>query len=335
MKLGSSLLAQLERCGYAAKLADEHREISDGEFRDTRLEIARAFHANDQAQLPEAHAALSWLMGQPGKLLSVGEPLDLIDPTTGEVLVTGKPGAVLADPALVVFWSSADRFDPPEPEDDLGMVAMGLAASQGQSFRVADVAIRDLEVFPRLSPVIEQDQHAGLWERIRKAAACPRIACPGEWCGACRQAPYCEAWLARARTALVAIREMPMHMVEGANGVVVEAPKLDLTNDNSGAVMETIKFGRKVLDMAEEQVKSFVRKGGTCVVAGKEYYLGQRDGRKTVNVAALEKLIEENDHDSGAVTRLKAEIEALIKQGEPFEMPGWRKAQSAAAARKR
>ena len=39
-------------------------------------------------------------------------------------------------------------------------------------------------------------------ERIKAAVSRPRIACPGDWCGACKQAPYCEAWLARARRAV-------------------------------------------------------------------------------------------------------------------------------------
>jgi hypothetical protein len=312
MKVGSFLLQQLERCGLSAKLADDHAEASDDAsgFRLAKIEIARAFAANDQPTIPEADAALHWLAAQPGRIVAVGEPLDLIDQDTGEVLVSGRPGAVLVDPVTVVFWKNADAFDDSEPENDLGQVAMGLAVASdnptttnGQPFRVATLAIRGMEVFARRSSEFATDKHPALLARIKAVVGRPRIACPGDWCGACRQAVYCPAWLARAKTALAVMGEQIPSVEADA------VPQVDLTNDTAGAFAERIEYAKKAAKLAEDLLKRFVRNGGKCIKNGKEYYLGPRDGMKTAKVADLE----------------AAGLTQYIKKGQPFEMPGWRK----------
>lgn len=330
MKTGTALLKQLERCGWAAHLAQEHREISDSEFREKKIEIARAFHANDQAQFGEAHAALRWLMSEPGVVRTVGESLDLVDPDTGEVLVQGKPGAVIDTPdgVLVVSWAAKEWHTDEEPDDDLGLLAMGLAASGGKPFRVATVALTEEEAFCRRSmQPYEPAGHAALLDRIRKAVARPKIPCPGEWCGACKQAPHCEAWLARAKTAL-AVLEAEAPLEEGDDGKP-RIPQLDLTNDSAGQVMARIKLARKACDLAEEQVKAFERRGGHVVVNGKEYYSRSCDGKETVSAAAVKDLAKKNDADSPEVVALKAQLAGLVKTGDPFESFGWRNAKAA------
>lgn len=345
MKLGTALLKQLERCGLAAQIAEEHAEISDSEFRETRIEIARAFHANDQAQLPEAAAALRWLATEPGTFESVGEPLDLIDATTGEVIVTGKPDVVLSSPegVLVVSWADADWHVENEPEDDLGLLAMGLAAAKGRPFRVATVALRDDEAFPQRSPVIEPDKHAGLLARIKAAKSRPRVACPGEWCGACKQAPYCEAWLARAKTSLAAISNVKIETVTGPDGKVVEVPQLDITNENAGEFAVQFQMAKKVLELLNDQLKAHVRRGGRCVVNGKMMTLGECKGRETVSASDLRQLVAMRTLPVGAladvaaslkdqdgyVVCLKSELEALVKVGDPYETPRWKNVETA------
>jgi hypothetical protein len=315
MKTGSALLAQLERCGLAAKLADKHAEAGDDEkgARAIKTEIARAYAVNTHASLPEAEQALQWLVSQGGVILSVGETLDLIDETTGEVLVTGRPGAVLVDPALVVSWIVGDVYGMEEPEDDLGLVAMGLAAAGGKSFRVAQVTLKDGEVYARRSNPFDPETHAALWTRIRAAVSRPRIACPGDWCGACKQNVYCDAWRARAHTALT------VFSADMRIGSDIKPPQLEITNENAGALMARIQAVEKAAELAKEQLKTHVRRGGRCVVNGKEYYLGQREGKKTADVAALE----------------AAGLTQYIKQGQPYEMPGWRKVQAARPGAKR
>jgi len=302
MRVGSGLLGQLERCGLSAQLATEHAEASDDAsgFRLTKIEIARAFAANDQPTIPESDAALHWLAGEPGKIVSVGETLDLIDQVTGEVLVTGRPGAVLADPCMVVAWKNADAFDDSEPEDDLGLVAMGLAAANGHPFRVATLAIRGMETFARRSPEFSLDKHPALLARIKAAVGRPRIACPGAWCGACRQNVHCDAWLARAKVALAALPS-------SEDAVTAEAIQLELTNENSGEFSERIAILEKVVDLAKDLRKSFVRNGGTCRVNGKMYKPSLSKGRESADVATLK---------ADGLTK-------YVKVGQPFETFRW------------
>jgi hypothetical protein len=286
-------------------LAETHAEASDDAsgFRLAKIEIARSYAAGDAATGPEASAAMHWLMGHPGEILSVGETVDLIDQTTGEVLVTGRPGAVLASPNLVVSWRNADAFDESEPEDDLGLVAMGLASFYGQPFQVATLAIRDMETFPRRSSEIAPDKHKSLLARIKAAVGRPRVACPGDWCGACRQAVYCPAWTARATVALTAFSN-EMKMGEGE-----EAPPLEITNENAGALADRIKTVEKLADLAKEQLKSFVRRGGRCILNGKQYKDSLSKGRETADVAALK---------ADGLTK-------YIKKGADFETFRWSK----------
>ena len=303
MKLGSGLLAQLERCGLSAKLADEHREASDDSsgFRIAKIEIARAFAANDQPTVPESEAALRWLAAEPGTIVSVGTEVDLVDQVTGEILVTGRPGAVIADPNMVVVWRNADAFDESEPEDDLGNLAMGLAVFAGKPFRLATVALRELETFPRRSSEIAPDTHASKLERIRAAVGRPRVACPGDWCGACRQNVYCPAWKARAEVSIGAFLG-DLHPVEGD-----AVTALEITNENAGALADRIKMVEKLAELAKDQLKSFVRNGGTCRMNGKVYKSSLSKGRETADVAALK---------ADGLTK-------YIKVGQPFETFRW------------
>jgi hypothetical protein len=316
MKLGPQLLAQFEHCGHAATLARDHREVGEDKhgMREIRTEISRAWGVQDQAQLPEADAALRWLMAEthvPGldTTCEVGVELDLFDGQTGEVLMGGRAGAVIdyGPEVLIVAWTHADAFDVPEPEDDLGLLALGLAAAKGRSFRVATVAVRGGETFPRRSRVFFPEECPAILARIKAAISRPRIACPGEWCNACRQNVYCDAWLARARVALT-VFEGEAPLLEGETRI----PQLDITDQTAGAIMDRVRKVEKAAELAKEQIKSHVRRGGRCIVNGKEYYLGERAGRETADVAALK----------------AAGLDQYVRRGDPFEMPGWRKPRS-------
>ena len=298
MRVSASRLNTAEKCGLAAKLVDSHDETSEAAERARliRTEVARAFHVQDLGALPEAKAALAWLRTAPGEKLKVGEPVDLVDLETGEVLVSGRPGAVLAGPGTVVAWKTGDPRGIGEPEDDLGLIAMGLACFGGQPFQTCYVALQGLEAFPRRSPTFEPASHAGLFARIKAASERPPVACPGDWCGECRQRLYCPAWKARTELALAVLPS------------AVKA--LDITNENASTLWMRIKAVEEACDLAKEQLKSFVRSGGTLVCDGKEYYLGQSEGRETADVKALK----------------AAGLSQYVKQGAPFERAGWRKA---------
>ena len=303
MKVRAGLLQQLEKCGLSAALAADHDETSEPAERSRliRTEVTRAWAkwaVQDQGTIPEAEAALAWLRSQLElckAVARVGEPIDLVDMETGEVLVSGRPGAVLILPNLVVAWRTGDPRGIGEPEDDLGLIAMGLACFGGQPFQTAYVAFQGPEAFPRRSPVFELASHAGLMARIKAAAGRPPVACPGDWCSACRVRFYCPAWKARTELALTVLP--------------VEVKSLDITNENAPALWMRIKAVEEACDLAKDQLKSFVRAGGRLEVDGKEYYLGQSEGRETADVKALK----------------AAGLMDYIKKGDPFERAGWRK----------
>ena len=108
----SGLLSSAERCGLAVRLSADHDETSESAERARliRTEVARAWAVQDRATIPEAEAALTWLRAEATGEVQVGLPLGLVDGETGEVLVEGRPGAVLVDPNLVVSWKTGDPW---------------------------------------------------------------------------------------------------------------------------------------------------------------------------------------------------------------------------------
>jgi len=307
MKIRSGLLAQLEKCSLSASLAATHDETSASAERSRliRSEVTRAWAVQDLGALPEAEAAMTWLRYKPEGTIRVGQPLDLVDAETGEVLVSGKPDAILTDPNEIVAWKTGDPMGYGEPEDDLGLIAMGLAAFHGESFQTCYVALDGLQALPRRSPIFEASGHAELWARIKAAVGRPPIACPGDWCGACRQRWYCPAWKARAEVALMALPS--------------EAPKLEITAENAGALAVRIKDVETAAKLAREQLKAFVRGGGECVVDGKRMVLGFCEGRETPDLAALK---------AAGLTR-------YIKKGDPYETQTWRSIDGPATRKKK
>lgn len=341
MKTGSHLLAQLERCGLSAQLAEDHREVSDDSSgaRVTKQEIGRAWAAKDRAQTADAHTALQWLMATAAtarNVYGVGEELDLVD-SDGVVLVSGRPGAIIEQmdgEMLVVFWSIGDRFDAPEPEDDLGHLAMGLAVDIGKGFRVADVYVKNGEAICRRSNAFAPETHAALFDRIRQAANQPRDkACFGDWCGGCRQNVYCDAWKARAKTALV-VFEKNLPASSNSKGVVEVsvAPDFELTSDNANEFALQIKLLKKALEMAEDLRNDYVRKGGVVIVDGKQMVMSPRDGRVTVNHKGLEDVVTalriqakvEKPLSPADLLSLAQQLEGLIKVGKPCDQPAWK-----------
>jgi hypothetical protein len=330
------LLKQIEQCGWAAHLAQEHRERREDKngTREVRTEIVRSWAVHDQAQLPGAHAAQLWLMGIEGSnvgiVRSVGEFLGLVDAETGEELAGGRTDAIIdtADgKVLVVSWVVGERYDMPEPEEDLGLVALGLAACNGKPFEVAHVYLQDGEAFPRRSPVFPVDDHPALLVRIRKAANTPRdIKCPGSWCGHCRQAPHCEAWLARARTALTTMRKA---LVANGEGKIEKAPGFELTDDNAGAFYECLEYAKRAREFGYELVKSHARRGGKVIRGdGKALVLSGRDGRVTVTTSEFKDILKRlrqaaQAGESVELAALADALEATIKTGDPYEYPLW------------
>ncbi|HJX53716.1 MAG TPA: hypothetical protein VJ801_13195, partial [Polyangia bacterium] len=108
------------------------------------------------------------------------------------------------------------------------------------------------------------------------------------------------AWKARAEVALTVL---PKEMREGSE-------KLEITSQNSGALMQRIKDVEAAAKMAREQLKAFVRGGGECIVDGKRLVLYSCDGRESVDM-----------------DQLKADgLARYIKTGSPYENSTWKKA---------
>ena len=333
--LPAHLLRQIEQCGWAAHLAETHREIAEDKHgaRPVKQEIARAWAVRGQAELVDADAAVRWLMSEPGQVEQVGGHMDMVDTESGEVLASGNVGAVIVTPegVLVVAWVVGERYNYPEPEEDLGLLAMGLAACKGGSFRVAHVYLQDGEAFPRRSPVFLPEAHGALLDRIRKAANTPRDRkCPGTWCTHCRVAPYCTAWLARAQAASVA---MTTDLVLSDEGEVEAAPGFELTTENAAAFSERLELLGKVYDYANDLRDAYVRRGGVIMLGGKQLVMSPRAGRVTVTtsefkpvLAKLDAMVERGESASHSeLVLLATEFEATVKAGNPYEVPTWKK----------
>jgi hypothetical protein len=277
-----------------------------------------------------------WLMsiggGNVGTVRSVGERLDLMDAETGDILAGGRTDAIVdtADgEVLVVAWVVGEHYDMPEPEEDLGLVAMGLAACNGKPYKVAHVYLMDGEAFPRRSPLYPVDGHPAVLSRIRKAANAPRDKkCPGSWCGHCRMAHHCDTWLAKARAAsAVMTTELALNdegNVEAVNG-------FELTNENASAFYERLELVGKACELGDALAKAFVRKGGRIVFDGKLMYMAPRNGRRTVGVddfkASITKLI--NTLKAACPVDVKALEMAtgmlgLIKAGNAGDAKAWK-----------
>jgi hypothetical protein len=209
----------------------------------------------------------------------------------------------------VVAWKRQEQHDMPEPDDDLGLQAMAIAAGKGAAFCVVYGVFMPGEqrISPRRSRVFEPAEIPALMARIVAATQRKPIACPGDWCGACRQRYYCPAWKARAEAALLAFpRDEEGHL------------QLELTDENSGQVYAQAKTLEDIAARAKDLIKARVRTGGSCVMNGKYLFLGYSDGRETVPVDAIQAI-------EGKLKEIGIEVKDLIKTGKPFETTTWRK----------
>ena len=315
MRCAAGLLRQLERCGLSAQLADAHPERSENGERGrlVKQEIRRVWETGDQATLPEADAAIKWMLAQRERgILMRTSDVDLVDGDTGEVLTSGRVDAVLPYDGVAIRWKMLVRFDMTEPEDDLGLLAMGLGLfgkngaletdSEGRAFRVAYALLDEHEVVLRRSPEFALDAHAALLDRIHTAASQPPVACPGDWCSACKQRWYCPAWKARTELALTVLP--------------AEVQALEITDQNAPALWVRIRAVEQACELAKDQVKSFVRAGGRLTVDGKQYYLAQCEGRETADVKAIK----------------AAGLTQYLKQGAPYETTRWKSIKGSRAA---
>lgn len=295
-----SLLQRAEVCGLVPVLAEKYPETGDAADRGSEIhrEIQRAWNAGEESRVPEAKAALEWLGLNAVGQLRFEEKVELIDTDSMETITEGTPD-VVASPdtdgtTLVIDWKTGRAENVTEPDDNLQLIAYGLAACDGGPFRCVLAFLDGDKVDARWSRIFDTAEHPALLARVKAAATRDPSAHPGEHCGSCWQRRYCHAWQAR----------------EGQALALIEADRsLAVTDENAGQIMARAKAVKEAADAAEAIVKAHVRNGGRCIVDGKELSISTCKGRESADVAAIK----------------AAGLVQYLKQGADYERASWRK----------
>jgi len=300
MTVRPSLLQRAEVCGYVPVLAEKYPEEGEAAARGKGIhqEIARAWHAGEESTIPEAKAALVWLGENAVGELRFEQKVSLIDPDTMDTITEGTPDVVAgpdtAGTMLVCDWKSGRPENVPEADDNLQLVAYGLATCNDGPFRCVLVFLDGDKADARWSRVFEPSEHPALLSRVKAAANREPVPTPGEHCGSCWQRRYCHAWQAREGQALALIEQ---------------DRSLAVTDDNAGAIMARAKAVKEAAEAAEAIVKAHVRNGGRCVVDGKLLTLSMCKGRETADTKALK----------------EAGLTQYLKTGNEYERATWKK----------
>ena len=286
-------------CGLAPALAEAHPETSGAAMRGTSIhaEIVRAWNAGEESSVPEALAATKWIAANCEGELRFEQHVSLIDSDSMETITEGTPDLVVLDGAVatVYDWKTGRSENVTPADDNLQLIAYGLASCDGGPFRVCLVFLDGDKVDPRYSRTFDPSEHAALLGRVKAAAVRKPEAHAGDWCGSCYQRQYCHAWRAQLSTALA--------LVDGDKALAV-------TDENAGQIMARAKAVKEAAEIAEDMIKAHVRAGGICEVNGKVLALGMCKGRESADVKALK--------DAGLVQ--------YLKQGADYERATWKKA---------
>ncbi len=175
-----------------------------------------------------------------------------------------KPGDIV----VVVDWKTGRRENVPPVDENLQLLAYGLAAglaSDAKGFRCIIAFLDGDRVDADESRIYHQADWWPLLERVKAAASRPAVATPGAHCGGCYQRAHCSSWTARASTALA----------------LIERRELELTPETAAQLLLRVQAVREAADFAEEMARSFVRNGGRIEADGKAYAPQMVNGRRT------------------------------------------------------
>jgi hypothetical protein len=297
-----SLLNRAERCGLVPALAVAHPECGPAADRGTAIhaDIAKCGAAGeyDGGITPEAKAALNWIRSRLVGELVYERCVSLVDTDTMDTVTDGTPDLIAgpdSDGAITVIdWKTGQPDNVPEADDNLQLLAYGLAACEGRPFRVCLAFLDGDAVDARWSRTFGPSEHPALFARVKAAATREPVASPGDHCVSCYQRHYCDAWRARTRTALA---------------MLPESTAITVTDETAAALVQRVKTVREAADMAEALVRAHVKAGGRCVVDGKEYAPTMTKGRESVDAKAVK----------------EAGLVQFIKAGAPYETWRWRK----------
>lgn len=257
--------------------------------------------------------------------------MGLVDSETGEELAGGRTDAIIDTTdgeVLVAEWVVGENYNMLEPDEDSGLVAMGLAACNGKPFKVAHVYLEDGVAVCRRSRLFPVEEHGEVLASVRKAASTPRDKkCPGKWCTHCRMAHHCTTWLAKAKAALVA---MTNDLVLNDEGKIEAAPGFELTDENAEAFAEKLELVGKIYDFGKDMRDGHVRRGGTVMLDGKVLVMSPRSGRVTVTASEFKGVLSDLQDaiNKGEPVDLDLLIDALkrtVKTGNPYDVPMWQK----------
>jgi hypothetical protein len=229
--------------------------------------------------------------------IAVEEHVELVDDL--DVLTEGTPYDIVHWQTWTVFdWKTGRPENVAEPDDNLQLIAYGLATCNGGPFQVALVFLdgnsADGYADGRYSRVFQPSEHAALLARIRAVGQREQVPSPGDHCGKCYQRHYCYAYKARLSTALVGCGS-PVPATLDASSAAKLSVMLDLADD--------------WCEKAKAVFRDYIRNGGECIVNGKRATMGTCKGRESADVKAL-----------------KADgMDKYIKQGAPFERISWKK----------
>jgi hypothetical protein len=298
-------------CGLAAHLSAEAGEGSVATERGTAFHslIEGGLKGTRTATSPVATQLIALIRAAAGDTLPASETaVRLCDPDAGDLITEGTADVLwMTGASLTVLDVKTGRPEFLPPIDDslqLHAYALGAALELGaEEYRIGYAII---EPEPRLvwSRVFPAAEWNPILERIKVAAARPPKAVIGPHCDGCFQRKRCPSWL------------LPAY-----SGESVLAPftrPSGLTIDNAAWALQAVGAIRTALKIAEAQLQDFAREHGGIVSDGQTWAPQMRRGRRSISIA---------DCDSAGRT---AELEAagLVKQGQPYEVFGWKRSKT-------
>jgi len=299
-----SMLTRAEKCGYAPVLAEQYPEQGDAAERGTAIhaEIANyLIHGlihGDQRVSPESIAATEWLDLETTGQIAVEKHVSLVDIISMETITEGTPDVIVtnSNEVVVVDWKTGRSENVADVDDNLQLIAYGLATCNGAPFRCVLVFLDGDKDDARWSRTFEPAEHAALLARVKAAATREPIPHPGEHCGSCYQRRYCHAWQARETQALA----------------VVAPGAVEVTTENASKLAEMIGMvdgDNGWLATAKTALYAFIRSGGEVVKNGKRASFAMVAGKESADLSALK---------ADGLTK-------YVKQGKPFERLTWKK----------
>jgi hypothetical protein len=286
-----SSLPVAEKCAYSTALAERFPETSENAERGNAVdaEITAALRAGTTPQGKDARACVATfreLVTERNADLYVQELVALHDPETGAVLTEGTPdvqAVAPGQPLITVDWKKREQYFAgylAEPDDNLQLhaysVARGLLAG-AESYENVLVLFGDGEAEVLRSRVYAQPEWWPFIERIRAIQDKERIPAPGAHCQNCWQRWLCDSYRERAKLALTIISQSTTEL--GAA----------ITDEQAAELAVRAEQVKNAATMALDLVKAHHRHGGRVEVGGKRYVPTMLPGRRTADVAALER----------------------------------------------